>query len=864
MSSIKDRVARSLDALEAGRPLVRLVDEIIREYPDPYVLATQHAQRIVRKHTGKAIDPRFIWWHQFETASTSHRSFTGWQHSGPPQKSLHLVELVIKRFDARFQEAPDELDLYGGFYRQGRQAKHFDERNEVAMLGSKVQEDLWALDFAVAYRADIVRFWNAYSQHFRVLAKINMLGQGAMAARSARISRSDWEQLRAMVADGLVDGVLPTLAKLKQDSTASPLPVSRYVLDQGDRGCLYSFAMAGGRILLYRPWASEAFKSFASERVMAGWLREQLQDADTLNSYVKAAHTDARDPSRAHSVRTHLKSLADSASEEAALVLLDYLKRSITVDIFTHLASQATTEMNDNATAMLGNAELRKAMWSGYLSAFIKVFGGFAPIGWPMTLMLLGASLGKVGLDIEAAMHAADEQSRKSALREAMLDSLFAALNMTDLGFESSFASLAYKAPPDEVGANLSQWEVSTSTTLAVEGGESNQLITGDLGRSGRLRGIRVGSDGSCWIVLDGLSYRVRYNHDLQVWQVVPAHNPFAFGPLYPVRLSESNEWKLLVPPRLVGGAPPVVEHMPSTMSRFWNRHLTVDSARSGASAANALRRQKALLESRSIPQLARDQVPDLDERGLDCVQVDGVAQYSYRYDRQYFNSLIEYYTSDESKVNDVFRSGTYRYDDEDEYIVDLVDTLDQLPKSNEVNLYRAGNGTRGTSGQHFRTGRLKLGDVLVNTDLTSFTENPYKVAEFASAPSLNAPGNLPGVFDDTSVVFELPMSHYQDGTPISAFSLYWDEGETLFQPGHYFRIDNLEQVYGEHYRFIHVTLRQVPKPASGPVYDLRTGLLFDSEVFKARLHTPELAERFFPAVEPQAAPVDSAVVRPA
>lgn len=490
MSTIKDRVERSFDALEAGRPLVRLVDEIIREYPDPYVLATRHAQRIVLKHTGKAIDPRFIWWHQFASASTSHLSFTGWQHSGPPVKSLRLVELVIKRFDVRFQEAPDELDLYGGFYRQGRQASYFDERNEVAMLGSKVQEDLWALDFAVAYRTEITRFWRKYAQHFRVLAKVNLLGQAVLAARDARISRGDWVQLRAMVADGLVDGTFPTLDKLRQDSSASPLPVSRYMLDKGDRGCLYCFALTGDRVLLYRPWATEVFKSFASELALAQWLRTQLQDADTLASYVKAAHTDARDPSRAHSVKTHLRSIANSDSGQAALVLLDDLKRPINADIFTYLTNQATTEMNDNATAILGNAELRKAMWSGYLSAFLKVFGGFAPIGWPMTLMLLGASLGKLGLDIDAALHTMDEQTRKSALRDAMLDSLFAALNMTDLGFQSSFASLAYEAPANEVDANLSQWEVSSAATQTLDGRESNLVINGELVGAGRLRGI--------------------------------------------------------------------------------------------------------------------------------------------------------------------------------------------------------------------------------------------------------------------------------------------------------------------------------------------------------------------------------------
>ncbi len=854
MTTIKERVERSLDALDAGWPLVRLVDEIVREFPDPYVLATQHAQRIVLKHTGKPIDPRFIWWHQFGTASTSSRTFTGWQHSGPPLKSMTLTELVIKRFDAHFQEAPDELDLYGGFYLQGRQANHFDERNEVAMLGSKVQEDLWTLDFAIAYRADITRFWSTYSQHFRVLAKVNMLGQGSIAFRARRISESDWASLRAMVADGLAAGGLPTLDVLKQGSSTTPFSVLRYVLDQGDRGCFYSFVMGSGRTLLYRPWASEAFKSFASEQDLAGWLRGQLQDPATLASYVAAAHTDARAPSRARSISMHLQSIANSTSDEAALVLLGYLKRPISIDLFTYLANQATTEMDDNATAMLDNAQLRKAMWSGYLSAFIKVFGGFAPLGWPMTLMLLGASLGKVGLDIDAALHVADEQSRKSALRDAMLDSLFAALNMVDLGFQSSFAALAHDVPFDGLDGNLDQWQVSQSATLLVEGRESNELLSGEQVTSGRLRGIRLGSDGSCWIVLNGLSYRVRYDHQLHTWLVVPANNPFAFGPLYPVRLNEANEWELLVPPRLVGGMPPAVVGMSSTRSRFWDLYLVVDDVRSKVFSANALRRQKTLLQAHPIPVLEQDQVPGVDANGLDCVLVDGRLQYSYRYDREYYNSLIEYYTSDESKVNDVFRSGTYRYDDEDDYIQALADTLDELPDSNEVSLYRGGHGSRGTSGQRYRNGQLRVGDVLVNTDLTSFTENPYKVAEFASQPSVNALGHLAGQFDDTSVIFELPLGRYQEGTPISAFSLYWDEGETLFLPGHYFRIDNLEQVYGDHYRFVHVTLQQVPKPAAGPVYDLRTGLLFDEQAYKTRFRTPDLAERFFPVDLPAAA----------
>lgn len=222
--------------------------------------------------------------------------------------------------------------------------------------------------------------------------------------------------------------------------------------------------------------------------------------------------------------------------------------------------------------------------------------------------------------------------------------------------------------------------------------------------------------------------------------------------------------------------------------------------------------------------------------------------RYSYRYGHEYFNSLVEWYTSNESTVNDVMRTGRYQYGDEDSYINDLADSLGRLPKSNEVTLYRGGHRSRGTGGEFYRNGHLRVGDVLVNTDLTSFTENPYKVTEFACLPFAGAPGSLPGLFDDSSVVFELVAGRYRGATPISAFSIFWQEGESLMLPGNYLRIEGLEQVYGEHYRFIKVTLAQTGKPVSGPVYDLRTGLLFDVAAYRAQFRTPALAQRFFPA----------------
>ncbi|MCP1420222.1 insecticidal toxin complex protein TccC [Pseudomonas laurylsulfativorans] len=79
-----------------------------------------------------------------------------------------------------------------------------------------------------------------------------------------------------------------------------------------------------------------------------------------------------------------------------------------------------------------------------------------------------------------------------------------------------------------------------------------------------------------------------------------------------------------------------------------------------------------------------------------------------------------------------------------------LTKIANALPHTGIVPLYRGGSGGRGTSGEFFRQGSLGPGSVLINTDFTSFTENPYIAAEFAG---LNESAVY---FDETSVIFEI------------------------------------------------------------------------------------------------------------
>jgi hypothetical protein len=154
-----------------------------------------------------------------------------------------------------------------------------------------------------------------------------------------------------------------------------------------------------------------------------------------------------------------------------------------------------------------------------------------------------------------------------------------------------------------------------------------------------------------------------------------------------------------------------------------------------------------------------------------------------------------------------------------------------------------------------FRSGRIKAGDVLVNTDITSFSENPYMARVFSSSQAGEVSRNFNGTihFDHTSVVFELPAGNYLSATPIGPFSGNANEVESLIVPGHYFQVESIEEVTGNNYSFIKVQLKEVDKAQPGAgLYDLRTGQPFSREQYAAMLgdEGKSLIDLFFPQID--------------
>lgn len=844
MADLQATLLHNLKVLGTGRALTRLADAFLSRYPDPWQLAQRHAKQILRRHTGKDWDPDQVWWHQFTDAASSSRSFTGWAHYQRPVKSMRFTQLMIERFAVGFQDATDELDLYGGFYCQGPHAQRFDERNEVPVLARDVQEDFWSLDFAQVVRDEVEAFWRAHADDFKVLAKISLLAQCREAERDRRLTADDARQIRGLVSSTLASADrTPTLELLRKEAGEGEVDVTVYRPGAG-QACLYVLRPAGGRVWLYLPYDEQAFRGFASEQAMVHWLRGWAGSAEGMGR-LRAAVSEEHVGAGHEAARDALQQLADSSGDAAALLLLQQSSTLGCGTLFAQLQEDARNDMRRNAKLMVDNSQLRKAMLNGYLAAFIRISALSVPLSPGIGLAILAASVTKVWLDVDAAVHARSRQARQDALRGAIIDSIFAALNMVELGFGSGYAALAYRAPFHETGASLAQWRQVAQPGRSLEGLEANEVLEGLQQGGQALRGIRLDANGACWIELQGLPYRVRYSSELNTWLVVPPDNPFAFGPIRPVRLGEAGEWELLGPPRLAGGAPG--DALAQQSSAFWDEYMLTDEQRSAVMSDAALLRQENVLEQGDILELASDAEPLVDDEGFDYVDDNGVPAYTYKHEGRFKNHLIDVYTMDDS-INDYLRQGLreFNYADEVSYLDKLADSMERLPADAEVPLYRGGCGERGTSGVHFRSGRFKEGDILVNTDLTSFTENPYIVRKFSADTDQISPRGLEGVFDDTSVVFELPAGSYRSGRPIAPFSSHRHEAETLFLPGSYFRIDALSEVSGVDYRFVSVRLRQVNKPQGGPVYDLRSGQLFDRSAYLERLGESQLVDRFF------------------
>ncbi|RMM34515.1 hypothetical protein ALQ80_05178 [Pseudomonas coronafaciens pv. oryzae] len=840
--------------------------QFVLDYPDLHDLAYEAASNIMLQHTKRVFNPDKVYWHRFGSASSSPRTFTGWQHSGKPVQSMTLIELLMQRFEAHDQEASDELSLYGGFYTDGPDHGAFDERNEVPMLPQDVLKDMWTLDFSEQYTRRMERFWSTHSENFCIFAKAHYLVAAGNCLRKGQLSPDDFKHVTRFV---VTDPLQPLTLKGLLESPPATLGLSVHTLDINgiEAHNMLRIVIADGREVIYWPDAEQPFRVFDNERALYNWLKEQF-----LSEQAGKALT-------GHFLRGQAALIKDSASFSSGVSellaqdwhadvrLINLSQAPIVGDPFIYQRDIARQAMSADARQLLtSNTDLRKQMWMGYLSAFMQVFGGLAPLGWPVALTLVGASFANTGLNIEQAVNGKTPAQRRAGVLGAIINTLYLLFNLPLL--------MSIRATPEPT--QLVRADVVSLPGEIVQGSVPVDLLDNMEGNllldsltpsaaEGRFRSIYSLSNGETWIKLGQLPYRVMFNEQEHCWFIVNPDNPFAFIGGQPVRLGADGEWTLMKPLGLQGGSP-MEPQVPSTSafapaskpyvavrSTFWDRYLQTDIFNEQYYSDSALARQKqamAIWEPTPEDVLESDSSSDGDEVYKDPWH--GKHRVFRLGEDEYSGANIKLYTQEDAMFNRFLRTGKRDVNHQVRFIERLADDIHVVGYNNDVELYRGGSGDRGTSGAVFRSGQIKVGDVLVNTDITSFSENPYVVGAFASSRA-GAPTNAliaPVTFDDTSVVFVLPKGRYLRATPIAPFSASPEEAESIFLPGCYFQIDSIEEVVGDFYRIMKVQMQEVDRPAQGlTLYDLRTGEPFSRAQYALKLGADAkvLVDRFFP-----------------
>jgi len=338
--------------------LAQVAQRLLGQFPDLHGLARQAAGHVVRQQLGYWLDPDTLYWHEFQSAASSSRSYTGWRHRGPPRRSLSLTELVIQRFSPQQQSAAEALSVYGGFYRVDASHVHYDERNEVRLDPQRVLTAFWQLDFAGRYTEVLNRFRAQRGDDYCVLARARFLAAVGQSVLSE-------PERRELLAATLRVTMLPSsLQALREDFPANTRG-GWCALPSHPPGArpLFLYTLKTGRTCGFLPDAQDVLLVFDDRQALQAWIAARASTNDTQQQVV----------------------VGD----------LFLRVREAFMDALIHDAHERLTT----------NAQLRKAEWLAGLQAAGMLIAPMAPLGWPVILTSLGLGAASLALHMDRALN---------------------------------------------------------------------------------------------------------------------------------------------------------------------------------------------------------------------------------------------------------------------------------------------------------------------------------------------------------------------------------------------------------------------------------------------------------------------------
>ncbi|MFJ2320312.1 membrane-targeted effector domain-containing toxin [Pseudomonas sp. NPDC087817] len=585
--------------------LKAIATTVVQTCPSLLDAAREVASELLTDKGLSGNDPDHVYFHRFRTAQSSALTFTGWEHTlEKPYESLTLTQLVIHRFRVTDQDNADLLGLYGGFYTDGPQAESFNQSNEVKLLGSDVLKAFWNIDFSTHYTHQLTTFWQNSADNFRTLAKCSFLSLAVNALQKGHLDGTDFQRVINSVCGPVT---WPVTLQMLQSSYPVGSEVRALDIDGHIAVNILRFVEDSGRQTLYLPGEAQAFKVLENEAALHWWVLEQLNDETRCKIFLN--HFSFADRHAINQNFTDLMNRLVSTWGHSDHYLINKTNLEIGRDAFTWLRICARHSMSEEVSLLLtSNAELRKKLWIGYLSAGLKVFGPMATVGWPLALPVIGAGIANMGLNIDRAVNGRTPAERRAGTLGAVLNGIEALFNVPfligtgahlEVGPQVEFAEAQEMAglieftsadepflpTQDQAQVVVADKDVvEMANDIASETPPTSPVVLAPTApqtpsvpkvparylcnelldrysaetQSGKFQGIyRLDGEPPYAIDLDGKPYYVRYfdtSEDSGHWAIVDPERANQFVGSLPVRYSAAGRWERMLALRLNGG----------------------------------------------------------------------------------------------------------------------------------------------------------------------------------------------------------------------------------------------------------------------------------------------------------------------
>lgn len=553
----------------ARRQLETMARQLLDACPDMREQARQLASDVLRR-ANRTLDPDRVFFHRFQSAQSSPRTFSGWEHHERPVQSLTLPQLVMQRFDVNDQDNADLLGYRSGFYTDGPDTSRFDERNEIPLAPRDVMAAFWNIDFSQHFHQQLDAFWATQSATFRTLAKANFIAKvlEECAASHDKVLGALYRHVAQALA-GQLDAA-PTLAQLATRQTpGAGLRLCTFDIGGYEASDILRVVLDSGQQLLYTPGEVDALHLFNDASELHWWILQRTNEAQNRARFMVHFPLACHGEKGSTVGLNHLIDLLFHGWSTDHNASINQRDKTLNGDAFDYLRDAARQRMMDDAkVALRSNADIRKQLWIGYLGAFGSITSGLAAVDWPVALAVVGAGLADTGLSVDQAINGHTTAERRAGVLNALQAAISTLFNATLLKIDvAATEGIPVREPepvpavePERVNAPLYQPTWLPPALMPGEPAamlapfETNVLLEGNAPGAGKLQGIYT-LGGRFYVMIDEATYQVRYAAELRAWVIVDPSNPFSFYRNVPVHLDADGMWRLL-DSGLKGGAP--------------------------------------------------------------------------------------------------------------------------------------------------------------------------------------------------------------------------------------------------------------------------------------------------------------------